>query len=494
MPQRARSYITLNVSILLVGFSGCLSMCHQIDPEGPEPSSPPVRQRAALPSTMSVPIAIPVDELSALVNRVVKHNLYSVREKQIKGGLFKTLLDLDIRRNGSIYTRTRNGKIINHLPLIAEGRVKVPPGVWRPFSTTFTIHSVSDVRMGEDWGTVAHTLPSFTWETTPYITVLGLKVGVKGTAEKVLTKELTRLAPKIDGIIEDRINFRNRVTRMWESLSEPVAIGKTPPVWLAIRPVETFFSPGISRGDTLVFGLQMNAFVETIVGNKPELPALGDLPPLHRLPDSLAADTSRGFQVNLPVSITYDDARALLEETMVDQDYEVQEQVALKVDEIELYGHGPSLVARVDFKANVAETIFGTRGRVFLTGTPVYDAASQTVRVDSFAYDVHSQNALAEAADWIFREDFLEQTRNHLAFPLADEITAARDRLEEALRDRPLGKYLILNGAIDELVPGDLYLVEDGINVDIYARGRLTARVHSLETIKKKKKPAVDEN
>lgn len=496
MQQRAPSHITLSLPalvVVLVGFSGCLSMCYQIDPEGPEPLPPPAHQRAALPSTMSVPIAIPVDELSALVNQIVKQNLYRVRDKQIKGGLFKTLMDLDIRRNGSIYTRTRDGKIINHLPLIVEGRVRIPPGIWRPFSSTFTIHAITDVNLDEDWGTVAHTQPSFTWETTPYIKVLGIKVGVKGTAEKALTRELARLAPKIDSLIEKHVNFRQRVVQLWESLSEPVAIGKQPPVWLTIRPVEMYFSPGISRNDTLIFGLLMHAFVETIVGNKPEVPVLGALPPLYRLPDSLAADPSRGFQVNLPVSITYDDARALLSKTMVGKAYEVKEQVAITVDEIKLYGHGPRLVARVDFKANVAKTIFGTRGRVFLTGTPVYDAASQTVRVDSFDYDVHSRNALAEAADWIFREDFLEQTRARLVFPLADDITAAKQRLEEALRDRPLGKNIILNGTIDELVPGDLYLVEDGINVDIYARGRLTVRVHSLEHIERKK-PAASAN
>jgi len=50
------------------------------------------------------------DERSALVNRVVEQHLYSVRDKQIKKSLFKVRMDLDIRRNGSIYTRTRNGK------------------------------------------------------------------------------------------------------------------------------------------------------------------------------------------------------------------------------------------------------------------------------------------------------------------------------------------------------------------------------------------------
>lgn len=484
MTQRTPLSFILSL-LALVGLAGCPATCHKIDPEGPEPSPPPSRARAALPSTMSVPIAVPVDELSALVNRVVKQDLYSTRDMPLGKGLFKARMDLDIRRNGAIYTRTRDGKIINHLPLLAEGRVRIPPGVWRPFSTTFIIHAISDISLDENWNTVSHTQPSFTWETTPYISVLGLKIGVQGTAEKALTKELAELAPRIDAVIEDRVNFRKRVTEIWESLSEPIAVGKTPPMWLTIRPVETYFSPGVSQNDTLVFGLLMNAFVETIVGVEPEIQPLGDLPPLRHLPDSLAADTLQGFQVNLPVSITYDNARALLTKTMVDKDYAVKEQVALKVKEIDLYGHGPALVARVDFKANVARTIFGTRGRVFFTGTPVYDTLSQTIRVDSFDYDVHSYNALAEAADWIFREDFVEQTRAGLVFPLADDIAAARERLEDAFRDRPLGKHILLDGTIDEFVPGALYLVEDGINVDLYARGRLTVRVHSLGRVQK---------
>ena len=70
--------------------------------------------------------------------------------------------------------------------------------------------------------------------------------------------------------------------------------------------------------------------------------------------------------------------------------------------------------------------------------------------------------------------------------------TACATSQSEKACSKP-GKNIILNGTIDELEPDDLYLVEDGINVDIYARGRLTARVHSLEHIKKKK-PAANAN
>ena len=493
MKKRGVRYIVLSLVVLVVligGVGGYLAGRNKIAPEGPERLPPPVRERPALRSTLAVPIEIPVEEISALVNTVVRQDLYSVRDRRLKKGLLRFRLDMDIRRNGSVYTSTRDGQVINSLPLRAEGRVRVPPGIWRSFSTTFVVHADTEVGLSEDWTTEARTYGAFTWETAPSIKVAGIDISVKGTAEKALARQLVKIAPRIDRIIEERINLRRRVDRVWENLREPLSISKEPPIWLTIRPVETYFSPGVSRNDTLVFGLQMHAFVETAVGDQPAVAAQDSLPPLYPLPDSLAADSLLGFQVNLPVSITYDDARTLLAKAVADKDYEVRDQVAVKVSEIDLYGHRDSLVARVDFGADVKDTFLETRGRVYLTGLPVYNVATQTIRVDSFNYDVHSYNALAEAADWIFREDFLEQTRAYLVFPLAERLTAAKQRLEEALFDRSLGKNIILNGSIDELVPGALYLVEDGINVDVYARGRLNARVHSLENIRRRRQPA----
>ena len=493
MKKRVVRYIVLSLVVLVLmlgGVGGYLAGRNKIAPEGPEPLPPPARERPALRSTLAVPIEIPVGEISALVNNVVRQDLYSVRDRRLRKGLLRFRLDMDIRRNGAIYTSTRGGQVINSLPLKAEGRVRVPPGIWRSFSTTFVVHAGTEVGLGRNWATQARTYGAFTWETAPSIKMAGLNISVKGTAEKALAQQLVKIAPRIDRIIEERIDLRRRVDRAWESLREPLSISKEPPIWLMIRPVETYFSPGISRNDTLVFGLQMHAFIETIVGDKPTVAAQDSLPPLHPLPDSLAADSLRGFQVYLPVSITYDDARVLLAKAVADKDYAVRDQVAVKVSEIDLYGRRDSLVARVDFGADVTDTFLETRGRVYLTGLPVYDAATQAIRVDSFNYDVHSYNALAEAAAWIFREDFLEQTRAYLVFPLADKLTAAKQHLEAALLDRPLGKNIILNGAIDELVPDALYLVEDGINVDVYARGQLNAQVHSLENVRPRQLPA----
>jgi len=54
-----------------------------------------------------------------------------------------------------------------------------------------------------------------------------------------------------------------------------------------------YFTPGISREDTLVFGLDVQAYADVLVGRAPDPPALDSLPPLRTLPDSLVSDSTR---------------------------------------------------------------------------------------------------------------------------------------------------------------------------------------------------------
>ncbi|MDX1546717.1 MAG: DUF4403 family protein, partial [Rhodothermales bacterium] len=257
---------------------------------------------------------------------------------------------------------------------------------------------------------------------------------------------------------------------------------REPPVWLAVRPVDAFALPPESRGDTLVYGLGVRAFVETLLGEPPPH-ALGPLPPLRALPDSLAGDALHAFQIHFPVSIPYGDANRLLTDALAGRDLPVHDDVALRLDGVALYGSADTLVARIDFRARLAEDRFRTRGRIFLTGTPTYDPSARSIRVDGFDYDVHSQHALAEAADWFFRNDVLAQVRGRLVLPLADRLADAQARLQEALTARAVGRHILLDARIDTIAPGRLYLVEDGITLDVTARGRLTARVQALDAI-----------
>ena len=459
--------------------AGC-QCSSDIDPVAPERVSPLEQLRPVERSIVFIPVEIPIAEVEALVNSAVPDSLYGIRDEEIKGGIFPVKMDLDITRNGRIETVTRAGAIENVVPIRAEGRIRVPPGIWRPFSAVFTVTTETDLTLNDDWTTVAKTSSDFSWLEPPHITILGIKIGLKDRAENALRERMKELAPKLDGVIEEKIDLRKEADKIWDSIGEPIQIRYDPPAWLIIRPIGTFFTEGVSKSDTFVVGLNVEAELETVLGKRPEHVLLDSLPPLVRLPDSLANRSQRGFQMHLPVTITYGQAQNLLSRSISRKDLQVRGNVTVRIDSVELYASGPSVIAKLDFRANLNDSRMGTAGTVYLNGMPRYHIATQTVSVDSLDFDLSSRNALATAADWFFHDAFLELTRNKLQFPVGVEILLVRDQITHALHNRALGKHIVLDALIHEFIPADIYLTEEGINVDVFVRGTMAARVRRL--------------
>ena len=463
--------------VSLLGGCQCSS---EIDPLAPPRIPPPEIARSIERSTVFIPVEIPITEVAALVNAAVPDTLYSVRDEQIKGGIFPVKMDLDITRNGSIRSLTQRGFIENRIPVQAVGRIRIPPGVWRPFSAEFTVDAVTKLTLNEDWTTVAETSGDFRWQEAPYITILGIKIGLEGKAENALRDQLIQLAPTIDGMIEEKINLRKEADKIWESIGEPIQVRSDPTGWLLIRPIGTFFTEGVSQSDTFVVGLNIEAELETVLGERPGHLLLDSLPPLIPLPDSLADAAHQEFQMHVPVTITYDQAQDLLTRSIGRKDLQVQGNVTVNIERVALYPSESSVIARLDFRANLVDSRMVTAGTVYLKGLPRYNILSQTVSIDSLEYDLNSSDALATAADWLFHGTFVDLTRDKLQFPLTGEIVLVIEQITDALRGRALGKHIVLDATIHEFIPAEIYLTEEGINVDVFVRGTMVARVRGL--------------
>lgn len=464
--------------VLFLALAAGCQCASDIDPDAPPRFPPPERLRLTERSTVFIPVEIPIREVQALVNEAVPDSLYSVRDERIRGGIFPIRMDLDITRDGPIVTRTDSGSVENAVPIRAAGRVRVPPGIWRPFESTFTIHAQTMLTLDPDWATIAHTSGDFTWRESPYITLLGIRIGLQGKAENALRDQLRKLAPKIDGMIEEKVNLRKEADKIWDSIGEPIQLRADPPAWLLIRPVGTYFTQAVSEADTFVVGLNVEAELETILGDRPVHVLLDTLPPLTPLADTLGNVGRKGFQMHLPVTITYQQAQNLLARTLAGRPLDVRENLTVLVDSVELYPSGSTIIAQMDFSASLGDSDIG--GRLYLKGVPKYDILTQTISVDSLDYDLSSRSALARAADWFFHGTFLEQTREQLRFSVADEIAVVSEQVRRVLNNRALGKHILLDAHITQFQPADIYLTEDGINVDVFVRGTMVARVRAL--------------
>ncbi|MGA7306459.1 MAG: DUF4403 family protein, partial [Rhodothermales bacterium] len=352
--------------------AGC-QCSSDIRPDAPPRIALAVHERPSGRSTVFIPIEIPISEVGALVNDAVPDSLYSARDERIRGGIFPIKMDIDIRRDGPIRTRTYKGSIENRVPIRASGRVRLPPGFWRPFETTLTIRSVTSLTLNEDWATEAETTGDFSWQEPPYITLVGIKIGLAGKAENALRDQLVKVAPKIDKIIEEQVNLRKEADKIWDSIGDPIQIRAEPPAWLMIRPVGTYFRQAVSEPDTFMVGLSVEAEFETLLGQRPPDVAQDTLPPLVPFPDSLSDRNLGDFQMHVPVTITYDEVKKLFFQSLGGRPLAVDDNVTVTIHSVDLYASGAAVIARLDFQAKIAQSLMGVEGTVYLRGVPAYD-------------------------------------------------------------------------------------------------------------------------
>ncbi len=468
-------YIVLG---LLVG--GCEAGCRDtlVAPQAPARMAAqpqPVR----VPSTIYMPIQIPIAQVTDVVNEVVPRTLYQGRDHKLRKGILTVRLDLDIRRNGTIRMEPSDDALITHIPLRAEGVLK-NLGTDRDFSMAFTVHARSDIHLNAGWEFISKTRSSFTWREEPRIQVFGIKFSIARVAGEALTQKLAELGPQIDEKLRTSIKTQDLAVRLWNDINQPIVVSQDPPAWLDVEPLSFHFSPMQTQTDTVVFGLRTVTFIEMVMDRAPAEASPDPMPPLQA-----GIDSTNSFNIDLAVSVPFSSAEEILSAALADKAFTVKDRVKVRIKDFEVYASGPSLVAGIDFTADIPGRV-DVDGKFFLKGIPVYEDSTRTIRIDSLQYDVDSRNRLAEVAAWMLHDRFIETIQERLVLPVGDEIELARARLEEALDRQPVGTYVMIDGTVERLAPGRLYLSDEAIHVKVSAGGQIDLAVQSLPDVNPK--------
>jgi hypothetical protein len=195
--------------------------------------------------------------------------------------------------------------------------------------------------------------------------------------------------------------------------------------------------------------------------------ALGSEPPpapAEPLPTPKLAPP-RPNELRLPTSVVlgYADASAALAKRLAGASFDLAGET-LTLGEPTVSGAG----SRVAVALPVATA--GVRGRVTLAGRPVLEADSETIAVQDLELDLAIPDPVAAATLALFRNVILRRVGEEARWPVGERIASARDRLGKSL-NRDLGAGLRLELSIEELRPSALRTSEEGIVVDLIARG-----------------------
>lgn len=434
-------------------------------------------------SSVTVPVSISVAALETKLNKELSDILYK------DTNLSDDNLAVTVMRNGSLQLHAEKDKVYFSVPLriYAKGRwkwdpCKFCPAIDKTEDTTFDmiIKTESKVGLTEDYKINTITSGNFEWgDTKPYITLGPLKIGLARFIEPAMQQQMNTIARQLDKEIQSRLNLRQYVADTWVQLQQPVKLDDQLNAWLSVVPQEVRMAPLHARNGSLHTSIGITSFIQVTTDGKPQTQLNKNLPRL--IIDSRMSDD---IQIGLTATVPYTHASSLMREQVANQTYKFdggKSQVTVKDAAITPSGEQLVLMLDVDGKTKAGLFTKKLLGKVYLRGTPYYDAETASIRLRDVDYDLETKDMLLNTANWLAKNKFKDMIQSQVNIPVQSQLNDVRNMLQQTLsRSERMHEAVMLRGAVNNLEMENIYLTPAGIRAVVNARGNLTATIDKL--------------
>ena len=490
----------------LIGLLALLGACNRVDDTAP----PRVHDSVEVPvltSRVIVPIKADLSELEAHLNREIPTTLYAIDQEEnvcipsarvnlclrharpCKGEECRNVPCRVGRRDVAItptlrcrivgaVTRERirltaDGEIIHlRMPVSAEIHAKNVGNILSQ-SADAKAEVRARIRLGmtPQWQPTARVDIDYDWEEKPGIELLGRRITFAGRADPRLEELIQRIEALIPTHLR-KLGARERLEEAWAKGFTSVELNrKNPPVWMRITPQRLSYGGYQANRRDLTLKVELEAGVETFIGDRPADP------PVTPLPDSGRIDGSTGFRVMAPVIADYAQLEPVLEQALsrlAANPIQVPAvgQVKASFGAPTIYAtEGGRLAIGLPIKAKSTALSAPRRGTVWLTGVPWNEPNSPVVKVrdlriagrtDSLSTDI----LLAVAQS----PSVIAQIETALTQDFANDIAKLKGKIDKALTDKRLGDF-VLNVHLTDLSYGVVRPLGQGAYLAVEATG-----------------------
>jgi uncharacterized protein DUF4403 len=438
MSLRRTFRIAARVSLSFVAAS--LAACDaKLDVDAPAPAM--MADTDTLPSlpssTLDIPLTYDLSPVVAALEKAVPKKFGDITQrKQLKNP--RMAVAFEATRDP--FSVSLNGQTAYISAVVHyEGQGFYKPPVVREVSGSCGLEGVkprakitiaSDIRISPDWHLKGKTrvadVEPYSSDTRDQCRVTVFNINVTDRVIEATKTALEAKRPMIDQKIGS-LDIRSRFEGWWHLLERPIPL--TDSVWLTINPSAVRMGENVGVKKTLVTALGFSASPQVVTGKKPPVVET-PLPPLY------PAAVGNGLHILLEGVVGYDVASDLLRKHLVGKKFDKAGRTFV-VKDVRMFGiGGGKLALEVQFKG-------GASGKVYLVGTPRYDAATNELFVPDLDYDVGSANLLVSGVEWLKHDDVRDFIRSQARWSIGNVMDLGKEQIVKGLnRDLAPGVHL----------------------------------------------------
>lgn len=421
---------------------------------------------APVPSTLSIPVSISVDEL-----------LRSLNTRLSGKALFE---DYSFDDNG------HDGLMMNAWPsqqisLFFSGntvKYRIPLKLWIKKELVFgasaeaegelALNFKTSFAINPDWSLRTETEVEYhEWLNRPVLKTGIGDISVETIANLVLNRSKKTLSKTLDQYVSQQINLRPYVQEAWDAIQEPILLDESYRMWSKTTPVSIGLTPLYTYNNALQTKIAVECINDVSFGEKPLFRENSILPNL-----TLLEEAPDDFQMRFATEIPFAEAERLAKNIMVGQVFESGKK-KVKVEDLTLWGNNDRIVVNTKLSGSF-------NGQIYFIGRPAFNAEKNQIEVKDLDFQVDTRNFLLRSASWIFQGTIKKKMAASMTFPLAQNITEVKNAVQQTLSNYQIQPGITLYGALDSVAVQDTRVTAKGIQVNLFSTGKVNVDVKGL--------------
>lgn len=452
--------IKLSALVVLASLIG--SSCKSLDPAAqlPVPPIPPS------PSSVNVPLEIPVGTLTNLANQAIGPTLFEEKGMDLGSGIVG---DFNFQRNGLIQLQALDSQRMQvTFPLRIQGEVGLKPGGLRnlfqskiPIDRTLAPVMVINPEINPNWSLGISEAELLDLGGKMSISALGMEVDLS----QMIRNELRAFARENLTSKSDLVNLKPLIDATWNQVGKPIFLefeGKK--MAFSIRP------DVVKIRETLIpnGGLRLNLGLEGQVQSHPASAAPSRPSPLPKLSDN--SDASNHLKISIPLRLSYSELDALIKNAFEGQTIRVNKNYLFLPSNFRTKSYGDRLGILMDF---LARSVDGEEitGELFLAGKPIFDPNEKVLAFEKVDYHLKSNSSKAKFAAAVKRGKITRQLNQRMRFSLAGTLDGSLEGIQDRVGlQTPFADLSVLDLMV---FPSGFYPTATGLEIQLQAEGKV---------------------
>jgi hypothetical protein len=296
------------------------------------------------------------------------------------------------------------------------------------------------------------------FEVTPFnsceITFLGFDITDQVTAG--MKENLSAGTETLARLVRENALLRQKAQEAWSQFSQPIELRKD--LYLLFNPRRIRLAPLSTQGRTLVITPEIEAQPRLVLGPRPQV----ETPPLPDL--EVNARPQPGFRLRVEADLSYLHASEQLAAEVVGRTFET-DKGRFEITAARVWGDQGKAMLEIGLRGRIT-------GKVTLSGKPVADPATSSLRLSDLDFTLDSRSWLARMGDWLYHSDLRKVLSDKAHFLMDQQFQGLRETIQAGL-NRQLAPHLQLSGSLRAFRVAAVTTGVDGFKSQAYLEGEV---------------------